>query len=120
MSTMPWRGDGSPAESGARARTGLIHDLRGRRRRYLMSMLVRTVCVVTMAATWNHWPAVAVCALAGSVVIPYVAVVVAQADRRRQRGRRAPGDVGPGQRGADPRVVHEPTLILPPERETVG
>ncbi|MCX3061389.1 DUF3099 domain-containing protein [Streptomyces beihaiensis] len=105
-----------PAESITRARTGLSHDVRGRQRRYLMAMLVRTACVVLMAATWNHWPVVAGCALAGAVVIPYVAVVVAQAHWGRQRGvRHAVRVVRP--EPAPARVVLEGTLILPPERD---
>ncbi|MFI5687571.1 DUF3099 domain-containing protein [Streptomyces sp. NPDC051636] len=120
MSTTPWRGDAPPAESITRARTGLTHDLRRRQRRYLMSMLVRTACVVTMAATWNHWPVVAVCALAGSVVIPYVAVVVAQAHWRQQRGTRHAVTWTREDPAPPVRVVLEPTLILPPEKNTVG
>lgn len=119
MNRTPWHRDGPRAESITRARTGLTQDLRGRQRRYIVAMLVRSACVVLMAVTWNRWPAVAVCALAGGVVIPYVAVVVAQAGWRQQRGVRAelarPADEQPAAR-----VVLEPTLILPPERNTAG
>ncbi|MFB7502294.1 DUF3099 domain-containing protein [Streptomyces broussonetiae] len=120
MSTIPWRRDTAPAESITRARTGLTRDLRGRQRRYLMAMLVRTACVVLMAATWSRWPLVAACALVGAVVIPYVAVVVAQAHWRQQRGTRYA--VTRIQDDPDPaaRVVLEPTLILPPEQNTTG
>ncbi|MCX5563715.1 DUF3099 domain-containing protein [Streptomyces sp. NBC_00038] len=119
MNRTPWHRDGPRAESITRARTGLTQDLRGRQRRYIVAMLVRSACVVLMAVTWNRWPAVAVCALAGGVVIPYVAVVVAQAGWRQQRGVRAelarPADEQPAAR-----VVLEPTLVLPPERNTAG
>ncbi|MFJ3671314.1 DUF3099 domain-containing protein [Streptomyces sp. NPDC090106] len=112
MNRTPWHRDGPRAESITRARTGLSQDLRGRQRRYVTAMLIRTACVVVMALTWNRWPAVAFCALAGGVAIPYVAVVVAQAGWRQQRGTR-PELARPGEEPA-PRVVLEPTLILPP------
>ncbi|MFC8349660.1 DUF3099 domain-containing protein [Streptomyces sp. NPDC057280] len=105
--------DTSPAESITRARTGLSQDLRGRQRRYVTAMLVRSACVVVMALTWNRWPPVAFCALAGGVVIPYVAVVAAQAGWRQQRGVR-PELARPAEESAA-RIVLEPTLILPPE-----
>ncbi|WEP00984.1 DUF3099 domain-containing protein (plasmid) [Streptomyces sp. FXJ1.172] len=120
MSKTPWRRDALPAESITRARTGLTRDLRGRQRRYLMAMLVRTACVVLMAATWNRWPVVAACALVGAVVIPYVAVVVAQAHWRQQRGTRYTVTLTREEPAPATRVVLEPTLILPPERETAG
>ncbi|MGJ5760721.1 DUF3099 domain-containing protein [Streptomyces galbus] len=90
MNRTPLRRDARRAESITRARTGLTQDLRGRQRRYLTAMLIRTACVVVMALTWHRWPVVAVLALAGGVLIPYVAVVVAQAGWRQQRGTRAP------------------------------
>ncbi|MCX5335432.1 MULTISPECIES: DUF3099 domain-containing protein [unclassified Streptomyces] len=109
------------AASITRARPGLTQDLRGRQRRYVTAMLVRTACVVVMALTWNRWPAVAVCALAGGVLIPYVAVVVAQAGWRQQRGVR-PELARPVTEPAEPapRVVLEPTLVLPPEQNTAA
>jgi uncharacterized membrane protein len=116
MTTAPWRRDAPRAESITRARTGLTQDLRGRQRRYLTAMLVRTACVVVMAATWSRWPAVAVGALVGAVLIPYLAVVAAQAGWRQQRGTR-PALVGVPEEAPAPRVVLEPTLILPPERD---
>ncbi|WP_053666123.1 DUF3099 domain-containing protein [Streptomyces sp. MMG1121] len=120
MSRTPWRRNAPPAESITRARTGLTHDLRGRQRRYLVAMLVRSACVVVMAATWNRWPVVAVSALAGAVVIPYVAVVVAQAHWRQQRGTRHAVARVREEPAPAARVVLEPTLILPPERNTAG
>lgn len=108
-----------PAASITRARTGLTRDLRDRQRRYVLAMLVRTVCVVLTAVTWSRWPVLAVCALAGAVVIPYVAVVAAQAHWRQQRGPRpmlTPVQDEPAARAA----VVEPTLILPPERDTAA
>jgi hypothetical protein len=118
MSKTPWHRDAPRAASITRARTSLTQDIRGRQRRYIAAMLVRTACVVLMAATWNRWPALAVCALVGGVVIPYVAVVAAQAGWRQQGGARpAPAWV---REEPATRVVLEPTLILPPERNTAG
>lgn len=55
MSRIPRHRDEPRAESITRARPGLSQDLRGRQRRYVTAMLVRTACVVVMALTWNRW-----------------------------------------------------------------
>jgi len=112
--------DGLPAESITRVRPGLTQDLRGRQRRYVTAMLVRTACVVLMALTWSRWPVVAVCALVGGVVIPYAAVVAAQAGWRQQRGTRAELTHAPTGSEAAARVVLEPTLILPSEHNSAA
>ncbi|MFD5631801.1 MULTISPECIES: DUF3099 domain-containing protein [unclassified Streptomyces] len=118
MNTTPWRRDGSPAAPITQARTGLSQDVRGRQRRYVVAMLVRSACVVLMALTWNRWPVLAICALVGGVAIPYVAVVAAQAGWRQQRGpRHALAKV---QEEPAVRVPLEPTLILPPEHNTAA
>ncbi|WP_167828747.1 DUF3099 domain-containing protein [Streptomyces sp. MZ04] len=117
MSRTPWRRGAPPAESITRARTGLTRDLRGRQRRYLIAMLVRTACVVVMAATWSRWPVLAVAALIGAVVIPYVAVVIAQAHSSRHRGTRHAVTWVREEPAPTVRVVLEPTLILPPEKD---
>lgn len=118
MHTSPGRRNDARAESITRARTGLTRDLRGRQRRYLAAMLVRSGCVVVMAVTWNCWPALAVCALAGAGVIPCVAVVVAQAGWPQRRGAR-PALARVNEEPAT-RVVLEPTPILPQDRNTAG
>lgn len=118
MNRTSWRGDGTRAESITRARTGLTQDVRGRERRYIAAMAVRSACVVVMAATWNRWPVLAICALVGGVVIPYAAVVAAQAGWRQQRGLR-PALAKIHEQPAI-RVPLEPTLILPPEWNTAG
>lgn len=113
MNRTSWQRDAPAAESITGARAGLSQDLRGRQRRYVTAMLVRSACVVLMALTWDRWPAVAVCALVGGVVIPYVAVVAAQAGWRQQRGVRP--ELARVVEEPATRVVLEPTLILPPE-----
>lgn len=63
------------------ARQGLAEDVRGRQRRYVISMSVRTVAVVLAAVLWNVERHVAIVALVLGVLLPYVAVVIANAGR---------------------------------------
>ncbi|WJV51517.1 DUF3099 domain-containing protein [Streptomyces flavofungini] len=63
------------------ARQGLAEDIRGRQRRYVISMSVRTVSVIAAAALWNVERHVALVALVLGVLLPYVAVVIANAGR---------------------------------------
>lgn len=63
------------------ARQGLADDVRGRQRRYVISMSVRTVAVILAAVLWNVERHVAIVALAVGILMPYVAVVIANAGR---------------------------------------
>jgi len=63
------------------ARTGLQEDVRGRQRRYVISMSVRTVSVILAATLWNVERHVAIVALVLGAVLPYIAVVIANAGR---------------------------------------
>ncbi|MDI9887950.1 DUF3099 domain-containing protein [Streptomyces sp. HNM0645] len=63
------------------ARQGLAEDVRGRQRRYVISMSVRTLAVVLAAVLWNVERHVAVVALVLGAVLPYIAVVIANAGR---------------------------------------
>jgi Protein of unknown function (DUF3099) len=63
------------------ARQGLAEDVRGRQRRYVISMSVRTVAVILAATLWNVERYVAVVALVLGAVLPYIAVVMANAGR---------------------------------------
>ncbi|WP_031086134.1 DUF3099 domain-containing protein [Streptomyces sp. NRRL WC-3549] len=63
------------------ARQSLADDVRGRQRRYIISMSVRTVSVVLAATLWNVERHVAVVALVLGALLPYVAVVIANAGR---------------------------------------
>lgn len=56
----------------------LKNDLAGRQRRYLISMIIRTVCFLLTVALPSpyRW-----FALAGAMILPYIAVVVANAGR---------------------------------------
>ncbi|MEU3220822.1 DUF3099 domain-containing protein [Streptomyces sp. NPDC006971] len=63
------------------ARQGLAEDVRGRQRRYVISMSVRTVSVILAATLWNVERYVAIVALVLGALLPYVAVVIANAGR---------------------------------------
>ncbi|GAA3179545.1 MULTISPECIES: DUF3099 domain-containing protein [Streptomyces] len=63
------------------ARAGLQEDVRGRQRRYVISMIVRTISVILAATLWNVERHVAVVALVLGAVLPYIAVVIANAGR---------------------------------------
>jgi hypothetical protein len=59
-------------------------EIAGRQRRYLLAMAVRTGCVVAAVSvgdTWFRWVLIA-----GGVLIPYVAVVLANAVNSRDDG----------------------------------
>ncbi|MGW1541835.1 DUF3099 domain-containing protein [Streptomyces sp. NPDC002309] len=63
------------------ARQGLQDDVRGRQRRYVISMSIRTLSVILAATLWNVERHVAAVALVLGILLPYVAVVIANAGR---------------------------------------
>ncbi|MFH0521227.1 DUF3099 domain-containing protein [Streptomyces sp. M41] len=63
------------------ARAGLQDDVRARQRRYVISMSIRTVSVILAASLWNVERHVAIVALVLGAVLPYIAVVIANAGR---------------------------------------
>jgi hypothetical protein len=63
------------------ARTGLKEDVAGRQRRYIISMSIRTVSVILTVVLWNIERPLAWATLAVGTLLPYVAVVVANAGR---------------------------------------
>lgn len=63
------------------ARQGLQADVRGRQRRYVISMLVRTASVVLAVVLWNIQRPLAIALLVLGTLLPYVAVVIANAGR---------------------------------------
>jgi hypothetical protein len=70
----------------------LAEEQKGRIRRYLVTMAIRTVCFIGAAVTATRgapawlWGSLAVAA----ILLPYVAVVLANAVRPRQQGSSAP------------------------------
>ena len=63
------------------ARSSLTDDVRGRQRRYMIAMAVRTLCVILAVVLWKESRIVAIIALVGGIFIPYLAVVFANAGR---------------------------------------
>ncbi|CAB4938992.1 MAG: DUF3099 domain-containing protein [Actinobacteria bacterium] len=80
------------------AQRGLSQEQTGRTRRYLISMGIRTGCVIAaiIVPGWPKW-----IFLAGAVVLPYLAVVIANGGRESDEA----GDLGvaaPMQRALPP------------------
>ncbi|WP_326599728.1 DUF3099 domain-containing protein [Streptomyces sp. NBC_01803] len=63
------------------ARQSLDDDVRGRQRRYIISMLIRTVAVLLTVLLWHVSTPLAAVTLVLGAVLPYVAVVIANAGR---------------------------------------
>ncbi|SEF69725.1 Protein of unknown function [Actinacidiphila yanglinensis] len=63
------------------ARTGLTEDVRGRQRRYIISMSIRTLSVILTVVLWNVERPLAWATLVLGLLLPYVAVVFANAGR---------------------------------------
>jgi hypothetical protein len=63
------------------ARTGLTQDVAGRQRRYIISMSIRTVSVILTVVLWDVERVLAWGMLVIGVLLPYVAVVFANAGR---------------------------------------
>ena len=92
------------------ARQGLAEDVRGRQRRYVISMSIRTVSVILTAVLWNVERPVAIVTLVLGALLPYVAVVFANAGRENVdfaaldlHPRADPSGAGRGPDGAAPR-----------------
>lgn len=96
------------------ARQSLDDDVRGRQRRYVISMLVRAVSVVGAALLWNVERHVAIVALVLGMFIPYFAVVIANAGRENVRSLPSTFAVAP------PRAVIAPPPRATREPETPG
>lgn len=63
------------------ARASLTDDVRGRQRRYVISMGIRTVCVILTVLLWHVNTILAWAMLAAGLLLPYFAVVIANAGR---------------------------------------
>jgi hypothetical protein len=68
------------------ARRSLAEDVRGRQRRYVISMLIRTASVLLTVVLWNVQRPLAVVTLVVGAALPYVAVVIANAGRENAPG----------------------------------
>ncbi|MCM0640382.1 DUF3099 domain-containing protein [Cellulomonas wangsupingiae] len=86
---MSTRRRGAPAQPEVHRITSapepLADDLARRQRRYLWQMGVRVVCFVAAGLLWGHVPvAVSIVLLVAATVLPYVAVLLANAGRERR------------------------------------
>lgn len=84
-------------------------EIRGRQRRYAISMGIRTLCFVLGVAFWSHITWLAVVLLAGSLLLPYTSVILANAGVRKKGAGPSPfqGETrtpltGPVERGSEP------------------
>lgn len=84
---MPTPPDQSEVFTITQAQRGLSREQVGRTRKYLISMGIRTACVIAaiFVPGWPRWVFIA-----GAVVLPYLAVVIANAGRENDE----PGQVG--------------------------
>jgi hypothetical protein len=74
-----------PVPSITSAPASLADDQARRRRRYLIQMGVRVLCFVTAIVLWAHVPRViGIALLVAAAVLPYIAVLGANAGRERQ------------------------------------
>lgn len=85
------------------AQRALSDEQTGRTRRYLVSMGIRTFCVIAaiFVPGWPRWVFIA-----AAVVLPYLAVVVANAGRENDE----PGDVGVEEQSL--RALPAPGLVI--------
>lgn len=85
-------------------------DIDRRARRYLFQMGLRTVCFLAAVLTWGRVPtAVSVGLLIGAVILPYVAVVLANAGRERPEKAEVFSDLDLVQLTAAPHPVGGPS-----------
>lgn len=66
------------------ASTSQSEEISGRQRRYAISMGIRTLCFVLGVAFWSHITWLAVVFLAGSLLLPYTSVILANAGVRKK------------------------------------
>ncbi|RHA40508.1 DUF3099 domain-containing protein [Cellulomonas rhizosphaerae] len=82
----------------------LADDVARRQKRYLIQMGIRVLCFAAAVVTWAHIPRWAsVILIVGAVVLPYIAVILANAGRERRDGDTTfidPREIGPGPRDA--------------------
>lgn len=92
-------------------------DQARRQRRYLVQMGIRVVCFLLAAILWQHVPLwVGLTLIVGAVVLPYIAVLFANAGRERQ-SLAPPYAVLPPQLDAAPRAPAGPAgPAAPPAR----
>lgn len=109
-----------PTHTITSAQRSLSAEQVGRTRKYLISMGIRTACVIgaIFIPGWPRWVLIA-----GAVVLPYLAVVIANGGKTRDQG--APAEVTQQARPALPSsgkaiegivIVQEDEATTPPSR----
>lgn len=97
------------------AQRALSAEQAGRTRKYLISMGIRTACVIgaIFIPGWPRWVLIA-----GAVVLPYLAVVIANAGKARDTG--APDHVTPQPQAALPAsgIALEGVVIAPDDERS--
>ena len=78
--------------------SGLTADQSARQRRYFISMMIRTACFILAVVLPSPYRWIA---LSGAVVLPYIAVVVANAGRESIRGQATVLNKGPKEIGSN-------------------
>ena len=91
-----------PVQSITSARSSHSEDVTRRMKAYAISMGIRTLCVIGLVVVFPHWAAWLF--VPGAVVLPYVAVLLANAGRERSPSA--------------PAVVMTPSANLPVLRTT--
>jgi hypothetical protein len=83
---MDKRGSSEPVYRISGAPLPLSDDINARTRRYLLLMAIRTVCFLGGVIAWVAFEQVLLAwvLLVGSLVLPYLAVVIANAGRERR------------------------------------
>ena len=98
------------------AQRALSDEQAGRTRKYLISMGIRTACVIgaIFIPGWPRWVLIA-----GAVVLPYLAVVIANGGKQRDTG--APDEVTPQAQAALPAsgTAIEGVVIVPGDDNVV-
>jgi type III secretory pathway component EscV len=98
------------------AQRALSDEQSGRTRKYLISMGIRTACVIgaIFIPGWPRWVLIA-----GAVVLPYLAVVIANGGKQRDTG--APDEVTPQAQAALPAsgTAIEGVVIVPGDDNVV-
>jgi hypothetical protein len=85
------------------APASLADDQARRQRRYLLQMAARVLCFVAAILLWRHVPlAVGITLVAAATVLPYIAVLGANAGRERQEH-----DADPVARELPPAPAHD-------------
>jgi len=105
-----------PTHTITSAQRSLSAEQAGRTRKYLVSMGIRTGCVIgaIFIPGWPRWVLIA-----GAVVLPYLAVVIANGGKARDRGE--PAEVTQQARPALPsssRAIEGVVII--PEEDSAG